>query len=99
MDQELLEIVMKSLNQNKEVSLIDQAFLQVGFLRKEGYDIVLAADIKEIKKQQLKLEKEVISASAEISRLIKLNNIYQQQIEEQQLMVNSLQVEIKALKN
>lgn len=40
MDQELLNVMVDSLRRISRESLIDKAFLQVVFLRNNGYDIV-----------------------------------------------------------
>lgn len=40
MDQKLLNVMVDSLRRISRESLIDQAFLQVVFLRDKGYDIV-----------------------------------------------------------
>jgi hypothetical protein len=70
MDQELLNVMIESLRRNSKESLIDQAFLQVGFLRKNGYDVVSRNGIKNLRVENQDLLLEIKELSISVKQLL-----------------------------
>ena len=99
MDQELLEIIMDSLNRFKDVSIIDRAFLQVGYIRKRGYDILPVSELKALRDQQLILQSENQNLANANNHLTEMETQYRLLFEKQQLHIATLEQEIRQLKN
>lgn len=72
MDQELLNIIIESLRAISKESLIDQAFLQVGFLRKNGYDVVSKNHLKNLRAENQNLLSEIQVLSTSVKQLLDL---------------------------
>lgn len=64
--------MIESLRRNSKESLIDQAFLQVGFLRKNGYDIVSKNGIKNLRAENQDLLIEIKDLSASVKQLLEI---------------------------
>jgi len=95
MDQELLAILMESLRKIKGAALIDQAFLQMGYLRNQGYDILSQAEINQVHKLRQQLSQDLVTLALATGRLIILEQKYQDQLQRQQQLLASLEAELQ----
>jgi len=95
MDQELLEILMESLRKIKGAAIIDQAFLQMGHIRSNGFDILSQAEINQVRRLRQQLSQDLATLSLATNRLIQLEQKYQDQLQRQQNLLNSLEAELQ----
>lgn len=95
MDQELLEILMESLRKIKGAAIIDQAFLQMGYIRSKGFDILSQAEINQVRRLRQQLTQDLATLALATDRLIELEQKYQDQLQRQQNLLNSLEAELQ----
>ena len=95
MDQELLEILMESLRKIKGAAIIDQAFLQMGFIRSQGFDILSQAEINQVRRLRQQLSQDLATLAMATNRLIALEQKYQDKLEHQENLLSNLEAELQ----
>ncbi|MGV3642227.1 MAG: hypothetical protein ACO1NZ_17020 [Adhaeribacter sp.] len=95
MDQELLEILMESLRKIKGAAIIDQAFLQMGFIRSQGFDILSQAEINQVRRLRQQLSQDLATLAMATNRLLELEQKYQDKLAHQENLLSSLEAELQ----
>ena len=87
-------MLMESLRKTRGAAIIDQAFLQMGFIRSQGFDILSRAEIKHLRLLRRQLSQDLATLAMATDRLLELEQQYRDQVQRQQILVARLEAQL-----